>query len=124
MPVMTAAQAETHDFDGSRWNAFVAPSRGSRELCAWRAEIPAAAPTSPHRVNKEEVVFVLSGRLRMVHEGCDQVAEAGDALVVPPDTRVHITNVGDDTAVTWVTTSVGFAGVMPDGNTFVPPWVR
>lgn len=124
MPIMYASDAAVHDFDGSRWNAFVAPSRGSSQLCAWRAEIPADAKTSPHRVNKEEVVFVLSGRLRMVHEGCDAIAESGDALVVPPDTDVHITNAGTEPAVTWVTTGVGFAGTMSDGSTFVPPWVR
>lgn len=124
MTVLYATDAQVHDFDGSRWSAFAAPSRGSSELCAWRAEIPADAKTSPHRVNKEEVILVLAGRLRMVHEGCDAIAEAGDALVVPPGTDVHITNAGTEPAVTWVTTSVGFAGTMADGSTFVPPWVR
>lgn len=124
MPVMPASEAKVHEFDGSRWKAFVAPSRGSSELCAWRAEIPADAKTSPHRVNKEEVLLVLKGRLRMVHEGCDMIAESGDAIVVPPDTEVHITNVGDETAETWVTTSVGFSGTMSDGTVFTPPWVQ
>ncbi|MGH8879710.1 MAG: cupin domain-containing protein, partial [Stackebrandtia sp.] len=104
MPVIQKTQAKVHDFDGSRWTAYVSPSQGSEELCAWSAEVPVSAKPSPHRVNKEEVLFVLSGRLRLVHEGCDAIAESGDALVVPPDTDVHITNAGTEPAVTWVTT--------------------
>ncbi|HZE40294.1 MAG TPA: cupin domain-containing protein [Stackebrandtia sp.] len=124
MPVITAATAKAHQFDGATWKSFVSPSRGSSELVAWRAEIPAGAPTSPHRVNHEEVVYVLRGRLRLEHDGSAEIAEAGDVVVVPADTDVHITNPGDETAETWVTTRVGFAGIMPDGSRFEPPWVK
>ena len=41
MPVIGSTEASTFETHGSRFRSYVAPSRGSRELCAWRLEVPA-----------------------------------------------------------------------------------
>lgn len=42
------------------------PARGSRELCARRLEIPARNQSAPHRVSREEVLYILSGTIRAI----------------------------------------------------------
>ena len=39
MSVVPAKSAIVHDLHGARFTSFVAPARGSLELCAWRLEI-------------------------------------------------------------------------------------
>jgi len=82
MPVIHAADATVHHLHDTSFTSYASPSRGSRELCGWRIEIPAGTHGVPHHVSHEEVLYILA----------------------------------------WVTTSVGFAGVLPDGSRITPPW--
>ena len=40
MPVIRAAQSIVHQMHGTSFTSYASPARGSRELCAWRVEIP------------------------------------------------------------------------------------
>ena len=122
MAVIRAADAVRHEMQGVRFTSFAAPSRGSAELCAWRIDVPAGAPGLPHRVSREEVLCVLSGSVRAAVDGRAEVAAAGDVVVLPAGSVVSIGNPGAEPATAWVTTSAGFAGVLPDGTWFTPPW--
>ena len=122
MAVIRAADAVRHEMQGVRFTSFAAPSRGSAELCAWRIDVPAGAPGLPHRVSREEVLCVLSGSVRAAVDGQAEVAGAGDVVVLPAGSVVSIGNPGAGPAAAWVTTSAGFAGVLPDGTWFTPPW--
>ena len=47
MPVIRSADVAVHQVHGSTFSSFVAPSRGSAQLCAWQLEVPAGLPESP-----------------------------------------------------------------------------
>lgn len=124
MSVIHPAQAVTHQMHGTSFTSYAAPARGSRELCAWRIEIPAGAQGVPHHVSREEVLCILSGTARVTLDGQCEEAAAGDVILVPAGSRFGIDSLGDEPVTAWVTTSVGFAGVLPDGSWITPPWTR
>ena len=125
MPVIRSADAVVHDLHGSRFTSFANPAGGSRELCAWRLEVAGGTIGVPHRVTREEVLFVLSGELRVpLDDHPLQLAAAGDAIVVPAGSRFGVDNPSAEPATAWVTTSVGLEAVLADGTWISPPWVR
>ena len=124
MPVIHADQAAVHAMHGARFTAFASPERGSQELCAWHIEIPGHTEGVPHHVSREEVLYVLSGTIHATVDGRAEQAAAGDAILVPAGAQFGVDNLGDRPATAWVTTSVGFRGVLPDGSWITPPWTR
>jgi mannose-6-phosphate isomerase-like protein (cupin superfamily) len=124
LPVIHAAEATVHHLHDTSFTSYARPSGGSRELCAWRIEIPARTDGVPHHVSREEVLYVLSGRLRATIDGQSGEAAAGDVILVPAGARFSVGNPAGEPAAAWVTTSVGFAGVLPDGSRITPPWAQ
>jgi quercetin dioxygenase-like cupin family protein len=124
MPVIHAGQAIVHDMHGTSFTAYASPERGSQELCAWRIEIPSQTRGIPHHVSREEVLYVLSGIVRATVDGRAEQASAGDVILVPAGAKFGVDNLGDKPATAWVTTSVGFRGVLPDGSWITPPWTH
>lgn len=137
MPVVHAADAVVHELHGSVFASYAAPASGSRELCAWRLEVPAASGGVPHAVSKEEILLVLAGALQVTltsgaaaagagdsASSSAVTATAGDVIVVPAGSVVHVGNAGPELASAWVTTSVGLDAVLADGSRISPPWVR
>jgi quercetin dioxygenase-like cupin family protein len=139
MPIVRAGDTVVHDLHGSRFTSYTAPSLGSKELCAWRLDVPAGTEGVPHTVTKEEIVFILSGTLDVSLTPAQQTPQTpqnpqtlqtpqtsgpGDAVVVPPGTTLRIANLGDEPASAWVTTSAGLVAVLADGTRLTPPWAR
>jgi quercetin dioxygenase-like cupin family protein len=124
MPVIHAADAAVHQMHGTSFTSYASPARGSRELCAWRIQIPARTEGVPHHVSREEVLYVLSGTLRATVDERSEEATAGDVILVPAGSRFGVDNLADEPATAWVTTSVGLAAVLPDGSWITPPWTR
>ena len=124
MPVIRANQSVVHQMHGTSFTSYASPARGSRELCAWRVEIPGRTDGVPHHVSREEVLYILGGTLRVTVDGETADAAAGDVVLVPAGARFGASNQADGPATAWVTTTVGFAGVLPDGSWFTPPWTR
>jgi mannose-6-phosphate isomerase-like protein (cupin superfamily) len=75
-------------------------------------------------VSREEVLYILGGTLRVTVDGVTADAAAGDVVLVPAGAQFGASNPADGPATAWVTTTVGFAGVLPDGSWFTPPWTR
>jgi quercetin dioxygenase-like cupin family protein len=124
MPVIHANDTVVHQLHGTSFTSYATPTRGSKELCAWRIEIPGRTEGVPHHVSREEVLYVLSGTIRAtVDDQCDEAA-AGDVILVPAGSKFGVDNLGDEPVTAWVTTSVGFAGILPDGSWITPPWTR
>ena len=124
MPVIRATEASVHQLHDTNFTSYASPSRGSRELCAWRIEIPARTQGVPHHVSREEVLYVLSGTLRVTVDDQPDEATGGDVILVPAGSRFGVDNLADEPATAWVTTSVGLAAVLPDGSWITPPWTR
>ena len=61
MPVIRADEGFVHDMHGARFTSYAAPARGSKELCAWRLDLPPGSQGTAHTVSREEILLVLSG---------------------------------------------------------------
>jgi mannose-6-phosphate isomerase-like protein (cupin superfamily) len=109
---------------GTSFISYASPARGSRELCAWRIEIPGHTEGVPHQVSREEVLYMLSGTLSVTVDDHPEDATAGDVILVPAGSRFGVSNLSDEPVTAWVTTSVGLAAILPDGSWISPPWTR
>ncbi len=124
MPVIQSSEAVIHEMHGATFTSYARPASGSRELCGWRVEIPGRTEGVPHRVCREELLYVLTGSARVtIDDDCQQVT-ARDAIVVPAGSRFGIDNPSDEPMTAWVTTSAGLGAVMPDGSWLMPPWAN
>jgi quercetin dioxygenase-like cupin family protein len=124
MPIVHATDAAVHELHGSRFTSYAAPARGSQELCAWLLEVPAGSHGAAHTVTREEILFTLRGALRVMLDDQPGELAPGDMLLVPAGSSVRVDNTSSESASAWVTTSVGFEGVLADGSRISPPWVR
>lgn len=124
MPIVREQDAVQHHLHGATFNSFVAPSSGSRELCAWRLEVAAGTVGVPHRVSREEVLVILSGELTATIDGVATALTPGDVIFVPAEATFCLDNGSGGPATAWVTTSVGLEATLADGSSISPPWVR
>ena len=124
MPVIRAAEAVTHEIHGARFVSYATPLTGSKELCAWRGEIPAGTKAPAHTVNREEIFHLLDGELLITLDGRTGRITAGDTLIINPGATLAVENPTDRTAFSWVTTSIGLEAVLADGTRITPPWAN
>ncbi|GHK03325.1 cupin domain-containing protein [Streptomyces sp. NPDC003753] len=122
MPVVRSSQAVTHEMHGARFVSHATSLSGSKELCAWRGEIPAGTRAPLHTVNREEIFHLLSGELLITLDGQAERITAGDTVIINPGVTVGVENPTDEVAVSWVTTSIGLEAVLADGTRITPPW--
>jgi quercetin dioxygenase-like cupin family protein len=123
LTVLHPADATPFETHGSRFSAYVAPSRGSQQLCAWRLEVPAGLQGVAHRPSREEVLLILDGDLRVTLDHATFEVTAGDVIVVPADSELLVDG-GSSAASAWVTTTPGLEAVTADGTRIVPPWAQ
>jgi quercetin dioxygenase-like cupin family protein len=112
-----------HQVHGSTFSSFVAPSRGSAQLCAWQLKVPAGLRGVAHRPTREEVLILLEGELTVTLDGIAAVLAAGDVVLVPADSELRLDG-GTAGATAWVTTTPGLEAVMANGSRIVPPWAN
>lgn len=122
MPIRKNGDHHTHQLHGAQFHSYVAPSRGSRQLCAWRTELESGTEGAPHTVSHEEVFLVLQGSPAITLDGQRTELSVGDVVLVPESATVQLDNPGDSAASLWVTTSVGLTAATADGGTITPPW--
>ena len=116
--------ATTHAMHGARFDAYVAPSTGSTQLCAWRTELAPGTPGQPHTPSHEEVFLVLAGTPALTVDGTRYDARPGDVVRVPAGAEITAANECSEPATMWVTTSVGIRATTPDGTQITPPWAQ
>jgi quercetin dioxygenase-like cupin family protein len=123
MTVASLAEAPRFENAGFVFHSLAVPSRGSAELAVWTVEAAAGAASERHTLSREEVFVLQSGRMR--GEVGDEVHDLapGDALIVPPDTPLRLSNPGDQPARLTVCTSKGMLGTI-NGRTIAPPWAQ
>ncbi|WBO67274.1 cupin domain-containing protein [Streptomyces camelliae] len=124
MPVVRSSEATTHEIHGARFVSYATPLTGSKELCAWRGEIPAGTRAPAHTVTREEIFHLLVGELLMTLDGHTERITAGDTVIVNAGTTLAVENPTDHTALSWVTTSVGLEAELTDGTRITPPWAN
>jgi quercetin dioxygenase-like cupin family protein len=123
VPVIHPAEIAVHQVHGSTFSSFVAPSRGSTQLCAWQLRVPAGLTGAAHRPTREEVLLVLDGDLTITLDGMAADLVAGDVVLVPAGSELRVDG-GTSDATAWVTTTPGLEAVMADGSRIAPPWAN
>ncbi len=124
MPVVRSAQAVSHEIHGARFVSYATPLTGSKELCAWRGEIPPGTRGPAHTVSREEIFHLLVGELVVTLDGRTDRITAGDTLIVTPGATLTVENPTEQTAISWVTTSIGLEAELADGTRLTPPWAN
>jgi mannose-6-phosphate isomerase-like protein (cupin superfamily) len=124
MPVLTAPTTATHTLPGASFTSLATPARGSSSTSVWRVEISPGTPATPHQVTREEIFIILSGRASVRLGDERREANAGDAIVVPPDTPFEIAALGEQALQAICCLPVGGQARLGDGTTFVPPWAQ
>ncbi len=124
MPVIRSSEAVTHEIHGARFVSYATPLTGSKELCAWRGEIPAGTKAPAHTVNREEIFHLLDGELLITLDDDTHRIAAGDTVIINPGATLSVENPTDRTAVSWVTTSIGLQATLADGTVITPPWAN
>ncbi|MFI6406391.1 cupin domain-containing protein [Streptomyces sp. NPDC050548] len=124
MPIVRSTEAVTHEIHGARFVSYARPDSGSKELCAWRGEIPAGTKAPLHTVNREEILHILEGELVITLDGRTDRVGAGDTLIINPGSTFGAENPTDRAVITWVTTSIGLEAELADGTHIVPPWAN
>jgi quercetin dioxygenase-like cupin family protein len=124
MPFIRSNEAVVHEMHGARFTSYVSPTTGSRDLAAWRGEVPAGTVAPVHVISQEEAFYVLSGRLRLTIDGETAELGPGDAAVATAGSALAVSNPADKPAQMWVTTRVGLSAKLPDGSTITPPWAN
>ncbi|MFC9847178.1 cupin domain-containing protein [Streptomyces sp. NPDC060223] len=124
MPVIHPSQAVVHEIHGARFVSYATPLSGSKELCAWRGEIPAGTKAPVHTVSREEIFHLLSGELLITLDGRAERITAGDTVIINPGARFGVENPTGETAISWVTTSIGLTAELADGSVLTPPWAN
>jgi quercetin dioxygenase-like cupin family protein len=121
--VIRSADVAVHQVHGSTFSSFVAPSRGSTQLCAWQLSVPAGLIGAPHRPTREEVLLLLDGELTITLDGIATDLAAGDVVLIPAGSQLRVDG-GTADATAWVTTTPGLEAVMADGSRITPPWAN
>ncbi|MDX3532382.1 cupin domain-containing protein [Streptomyces sp. ID05-39B] len=124
MPFIRSADAVTHEIHGVRFVSYATPRTGSKELAAWRGEIPPGTKAAAHTVSREEIFLVLVGELALTLDGRTERVGAGDTVIINAGSTLSVENPTDHTAITWVTTSVGLTAELADGTVLTPPWAN
>src|SRR3954454_25283155 len=118
MAVVPAPTAPTHELGEARFTSLATPSRGSSETSVWLVAIAPGAAGVPHRLTREEVFVVLSGRPRVSLAGEESSAAAGDAIVVPPGVPFALAPDGEEQLRALCCLPVGGQGQLADGEPF------
>ncbi|MDN3022066.1 cupin domain-containing protein [Streptomyces sp. S.PB5] len=124
MPVIRSSDAVTHEIHGARFVSYATPLTGSKELCAWRGEIPPGTKAPAHTVSREEILHILVGELLITLDDRTDRVTAGDTLIINPGATLAVENPTEHTALTWVTTSIGLSAELADGTVITPPWAN
>ncbi|MEU6092270.1 cupin domain-containing protein [Streptomyces sp. NPDC047085] len=124
MPVVRSSDAVTHEIHGARFVSYATPGTGSKELCAWRGEIPPETKAPAHTVTREEIFHLLLGELLITLDGHTERISAGDTVIINPGATLAVENPTGHTAISWVTTSIGLEAELADGTRITPPWAN
>jgi quercetin dioxygenase-like cupin family protein len=122
MSVVHAEHAPVFDTGAATITGLAAPSRGARDVAAWRVEFQADQPSPTHSLTREETFVVLAGSVTARFAEHDETARAGGALIVPAGTEFSLVASGGPAEAICILPVGGQA--VADGNTFTPPWAE
>ena len=125
MTLITQQTAPPFAAGGTTITGYAAPSRGARSVSLWRIELAPGSSSPLHQMDVEEVFLGLEGSAVAEVGGQETTVTAGDCLILPAATPFVLTAAHDGPfrAVACMPAG-GQATLLPDGETFVPPWAQ
>lgn len=123
MATVRAHETRTFELHGFTFHPLATPSLGSPDVAAWRVEAPPGAQSPRHSMSRDEVFVVQSGRLVADVAGEPIELSPGDALTVPADAALVLSNPFDEPAVALACTTAGMQATVGD-RTFSPVWAQ
>jgi|HubBroStandDraft_2_1064218.scaffolds.fasta_scaffold139277_2 quercetin dioxygenase-like cupin family protein len=103
---------------------YASPSRGSKEISAWRVTYASHLESRSGFTDREYVAVVLSGAMHVVLDGEPHTLQAGDTLIVPAHVTVTVSNPHSEPAEMLEMTPVGTQVTFPGQDPCIPPWAE
>jgi len=122
VPILRSDDAPEFDMDGIHVRGLSSPNRGAEEIATALVDIAPGQTITPHTHDHEEVVHVLSGRLRFLLDGQETVLLPGDTAIVNAGSTHSPTGEDPDGARIVSVMPVGTVRIEPDGRRSSPPW--
>jgi len=122
--VVRGREPEVSGTEGNFAGGVATRGSGAGEVSVIRQRQMPGASNPPHLHDREEVMFVLSGEVRVTADGEGIGLFAGDALIVPSGTAHRIENVGGEEAEWLLAAPAGIRFMFPDGREASPHWSR
>jgi len=122
--VLRGRELEVSGTEGNFAGGVATPGRGATEVCVIRQKQTPGAANPPHSHDREEVMVVLSGTVRVTAEREDAELSAGDALIVPANVVHRIETTGDDEAEWLLAAPAGIRFLFADGREASPAWAK
>lgn len=121
MAIVRKSEAPVFQLPGLTVVGLASPSRGATETCVWQITVAPHTGGLPHRITREEVFVAIAGTARASLDGQDHDLSAGDALLVPADTELALSNPSPEPFQAVVSFPVGGKAITRDG-VITPPW--
>jgi quercetin dioxygenase-like cupin family protein len=122
MPILRFDDAPGYKVNGIRITGVSAPKHGATEITAALVDMAPGQAIAPHTHDHEEVVHVLSGRLRFLLDDEETVLLPGDTAIVNAGST-HSPSGDEPDGVRIVSVMpVGTVRIEPDGQRSTPPW--
>lgn len=83
MPVATIDDAPRFESGAISFRVLATPSRGTKEISAWRAELAPLASSGLHSLDHEQRMIVSNGEVSLHLGGDVVVGLPGDLLILP-----------------------------------------
>jgi quercetin dioxygenase-like cupin family protein len=99
-------------------------SRGATEVSVIRQRQKAGGGNPPHTHDREEVMLVLAGSVRVSCGDASTTLGAGDALVIPAETLHQLANAGDSEAEWLLIAPAGVGFFHENGERADPVWAH
>ncbi len=122
MPFTMLEEAPLFETQNARMRTYATPSQNGSGLAVWRTEMEPAAQGPVHRADREQVLVVVAGRLRVSLGTEIRDLGPGDAVVISAGAERMISNPFDEPAIL-ITASEPDATAQTPAASHVPiPW--
>ena len=125
MNIIRSADAPGFAAPGATFTGYAAPSRGASAVSLWQIELAPGSTSPLHQMDCEEVFLGLSGHAVAAIDQAEHPLGPGDCLILPAGTAFTLNVPGEQPfRATACMPAGGQATIIPDGETFAPPWAE
>ena len=109
---------------GNSTGGLATPQHGAREVSVILQRQEPGGRNPSHRHDREEVLLVRAGAVRLTLGDEEFALAAGDTAIIPAETLHQLENRGDTAAEWLLIAPAGVRFFRPDGEENFPEWAR